>query len=241
MILTCPACNTRYRVADEAVAAPGGREVRCASCGNTWRYVPEPQPIMIDPTVPAPVLRIEPDATAAGVEAATPASALRVEPEPTAPASPEGPSPAPAARPRRSWAGLAWLAIILVVAAGVAVGVLARDQIASHWPAAAGFYRTVGMTKAEPPGAGLEISRPAPIRTAAGLVIEGSVTNAAGTPRLVPKLRVALRDSSQKELEFKVIDPPVARLLPGETARFKASFDKPSDQANDVAVTFTPG
>src|SRR3982751_5752526 len=151
MILTCPACNTRYRVADEAVAAPGGREVRCAGCGNTWRYVPQPQPIMIDPTVPAPVLRIEPEATAAAaVEAATPASDLRVEPEPIPPASPEAPPPAPAARPRRSWTGLAWLAVILVIAAGVAVGVLARDQIASHWPAAARFYRTVGMTKAEP-------------------------------------------------------------------------------------------
>ena len=35
MILTCPACDTKYVVKDGAIP-PGGRQVRCASCKHSW-------------------------------------------------------------------------------------------------------------------------------------------------------------------------------------------------------------
>ena len=35
MILTCPACDTKYVVKDDAIP-PGGRQVRCASCKHSW-------------------------------------------------------------------------------------------------------------------------------------------------------------------------------------------------------------
>jgi len=41
MILTCPACGTRYAVKDGAIP-PGGRQVRCANCKNSWHQDPEP-------------------------------------------------------------------------------------------------------------------------------------------------------------------------------------------------------
>jgi predicted Zn finger-like uncharacterized protein len=41
MILTCPACETRYVVKDGAIP-PGGRQVRCASCKHSWHQDPEP-------------------------------------------------------------------------------------------------------------------------------------------------------------------------------------------------------
>lgn len=40
MILTCPACATRYVVKDGAIPA-GGRQVRCASCKESWHQDPE--------------------------------------------------------------------------------------------------------------------------------------------------------------------------------------------------------
>src|ERR1700761_3483449 len=43
MILTCPACATRYQ-ADEAKFPPQGRQVRCAKCGHVW-HQPGPMPV----------------------------------------------------------------------------------------------------------------------------------------------------------------------------------------------------
>jgi len=72
------------------------------------------------------------------------------------------------------------------------------------------------------------------------LVIEGDVINAGSTVRDVPRLRVALRDPAEKETQFKIIDPPTARLGPGETVHFNTFFDHPDEAATGVLVTFAP-
>lgn len=41
MILTCPACDTKYVVKDGAIP-PAGRQVRCAACKHSWHQDPEP-------------------------------------------------------------------------------------------------------------------------------------------------------------------------------------------------------
>ena len=41
MILTCPACDTKYVVKDGAIP-PGGRQVRCASCKHRWHQDADP-------------------------------------------------------------------------------------------------------------------------------------------------------------------------------------------------------
>ena len=66
MILTCPACNTKYVVKDGAIP-PAGRQVRCASCKNSWHQEPDevapdaglpeaetPQPEISEPSEPRP-------------------------------------------------------------------------------------------------------------------------------------------------------------------------------------------
>jgi tetratricopeptide (TPR) repeat protein len=88
----------------------------------------------------------------------------------------------------------------------------------------------------EPPG--LELYNIAPTRTADGLIIEGEIANAGSTLRHVPRLRVGLRDRADKEVQFKIIDPPKPQLLPGETARFKTSFDNPDASATGVVASF---
>lgn len=54
MIIECPNCTRRYRIADDAVPA-GGRTVRCASCKTAWHQpapIPEPEPV--SPPQPEP-------------------------------------------------------------------------------------------------------------------------------------------------------------------------------------------
>lgn len=50
MILTCPACDTKYVVKEGAIP-PAGRQVRCASCKHSWHQNPEPLDLADMPTV----------------------------------------------------------------------------------------------------------------------------------------------------------------------------------------------
>jgi hypothetical protein len=147
--------------------------------------------------------------------------------------------PAPQRRPRRrvavGWVVLGMIFALLSLA--IFAAIVARKEVAAMWPAAARLYALAGLSGA-PTGPGLDLAKIAPTRTAEGLVIEGDITNTGSTARDVPRLRVALRDPAEKETQFKIIDPPTARLGPGETAHFKTSFDHPDEAATGVLVTF---
>ncbi len=47
MILTCPECATRFKVADDAVGA-NGRTVRCSQCSVTWFVAAEPDVLSLE-------------------------------------------------------------------------------------------------------------------------------------------------------------------------------------------------
>ena len=53
MILTCPACDTKYVVKDGAIP-PAGRQVRCAACKNAWHQDPEPADVENDDALTSP-------------------------------------------------------------------------------------------------------------------------------------------------------------------------------------------
>jgi predicted Zn finger-like uncharacterized protein len=220
VILACPACRTSYLVDEQELNRPAGRTVRCANCGHTWR---RPPPLIMrdrEPIAPPATPRIEP--------------AIAVPPRP-------GPLPIPALQlhPRRRRA-VGWVVlgvIVALLALALLAAIMARKEVTAMWPAATRLYALVGLSGA-PPGPGLELAKIAPTRTAEGLVIEGDITNTGSTARDVPRLRVALRDPAEKETQFKIIDPPSARLGPGETAHFKTSFDHPDEAATGVLVTF---
>ena len=143
----------------------------------------------------------------------------------------------PRRRPAVGWGVLGMIFVLLALA--VLAAIIARKEVAAMWPAAARLYALAGLSGA-PPGPGLELAKIAPTRTGEGLVIEGDITNTGSAARDVPRLRVALRDPAEKETQFKIIDPPTARLGPGETTHFKTSFDHPDEAATGVLVTFAP-
>lgn len=220
MILVCPTCQTRYKVDDEAVNRPSGRTVRCASCGHRWHYRAPPPPLLR--------LRERVDAAAQTEPLGEPVAAPR--PAITAPAPPR----------RRHGSGLGWVAVILLIGAVIVALIAGRGQVVALWPPAGQFYDLVGL-RTGPLGAGLDIANVTTTRNPDGLVVEGDISNKIGTTRVVPHLRVALRDGSQHELVFKIIDPPRDKLLPGETSHFVVAFLPAPQAAVGVLVTFSAG
>lgn len=58
MILTCPACGTRYTVKDGAIP-PGGRQVRCANCKHSWHQDPDANAAPPAGEAPAPAQPVD--------------------------------------------------------------------------------------------------------------------------------------------------------------------------------------
>jgi predicted Zn finger-like uncharacterized protein len=217
MILVCPACQTRYKVDDEALKRPSGRAVRCASCGHSWQH-------RTSQTPPLARLRERVEAAERGELAPTPRPAIT----------------APTSARRRPGSGLGWVIVILLIGGAVVGAILDRNQVVAMWPQTGQIYELAGL-KTGPLGAGLDIANVTTTRNPDGLVVEGDITNKVGTTRSVPHLRVALRDASQHELVFKIVDPPREKLLPGETSHFVVGFLPAPDAAAGVLVTFSAG
>jgi predicted Zn finger-like uncharacterized protein len=231
MILSCPVCRTRYRVDKEALGGRKGRTVRCASCGHTWHYFAPPDPTA-NPGAARRETRIEP--------------ALEVPPRPVTVTPPTSESPAhrtpvahqaSQAAPRR-WTASRWFLLAALIAVAIVVGiVIARSAVTAIWPPAARLYALAGLP-VDLPVAKLKIEKLIPRRTPDGLIIDGDISNTGKTTLAVPRLRVALRDAAEKEVQFKVIDPPKPQLTPGAVAHFTTPFPHPDGTATGVVVTF---
>jgi predicted Zn finger-like uncharacterized protein len=246
MIIGCPSCRTRYLVDEQALGGRTGRTVRCATCGHTWHQAAPPELPAGDNLARFEGSRIEPALEVPPRPGAARAPSLGVPPRPGAARVPslEVPPRAGAASElrlpssRRRWAAVRWLVLFVLLALAVLAGVVvARGAVVAVWPPAARLFALAGWP-VEPPWAGLKIEKLAPTRTAGGLVIEGEIANPGKTARDVPRLRVALRDVTEKEVQFKIIDPPKPRLAPGAVAHFTTPFEHPDSAATGVVVTF---
>ncbi|HEV2303447.1 MAG TPA: DUF3426 domain-containing protein [Stellaceae bacterium] len=226
MIITCPACRTRFNVDARQLDGPAGRDVRCANCGHGWHQAPELRGEPPAPPEPAGP-RVEPVIGVPAIEGPRIDPSIRPAPPPEPP------------RRRGGWGAAGSIALLLILAAAAFLAIAARQRVVALWPPAAHLYGAIGWP-VEPAGSGLEISRIVPSRTAHGLVIEGEVTNISRLPHRVPRLKVALRDAGEKEVTSKIIAPPKPELLPGEVEHFETPFANPPEAATGVVVTFAP-
>jgi predicted Zn finger-like uncharacterized protein len=150
MILTCPACATRYRVDEQELAGPDGRIVRCVNCGYAWRHAPRATEAHAGGEAPG-------IASPRGVPTLDAASLAPMVPRLEIPPRSQSP-PLPWSRrgwPTPGWA-LAALLVLLVVLA-ILAGIFARRHLAAIWSPAGRYYATI-----EPPAAGLVIGNIAP-------------------------------------------------------------------------------
>ncbi len=233
MILTCPACKTRYLVPDAAIG-PTGRQVRCASCKHSW--FEEPPPLELS------------KASVATTGAAEQFSAANPPPPPI-PAAPEPvrsfvdqppvavrqPDPfihEPPFRPRRNHARmLTWAAICFAVVAMGATLVLL--MLGSN-----GFAERLGLTRSESPLKIEVTNKPDREPMANGserLIVSGRIVNPTSEPQPVSNIRAELRDAQGRTVYSWMIASPVQVLPPNASANFDTAavdFPRASQKLN---------
>lgn len=233
MIVICAACQTHYRIDEQELGGTGtaGRDVRCTNCGHTWHQAP--------PTAEASSGEAASSAASAPREAAVAGTHRPPPPTLGAPAwsLPASSLPRESGRHGPGFGQALVIVLVLLIVLAAIAGIVARRQFSALWPPARRLYASMGLP-VESSEAGLVIGKIAPARSGDALVIAGEIVNLGTAPREVPRLRVALRDAAEKEIQFQVADPPKARLQPGEVEHFSVPIAHPFDTATGVVVTF---
>lgn len=239
MILTCTSCSTRY-FADDAAIGAAGRTVRCAACGFSW--FAEPQ-LELRTQADAPMAR------ASEVPAQEPLTRERVERLRRASEQP-GPAPSAAAkfraqqaermrRERARAAVVVWGATGAALAASATGMVAFRQDVAELWPRSASAFAALGL---DVNVYGLEFYDLEVTRDFDGatpiLLVSGEVRNIGRDDKLVPPVRISLRDTRSHEI-FELVnivsDTPVAA---GAAVPFQIRVENPPADAVDLEATF---
>ena len=216
MIVSCPACESRFQVDREQLGFDG-RIVRCGKCGNCWHQMPENDP-----------------------RAAVAATAAAVTPDvPPPPGRRRGALPQ---KKRSGGLAVGWILLLLLVAGAAAGGWFERERIVTQFPQLADAYALIGVPVV-PQGPTLQLTdvntERAELDGDTLITVRGVVSNISDRKQTLPPLRVQLTDSSGAVLAEWTFDPPRGELDAGESVTFESQTRNPPEGAQNLNITFT--
>lgn len=134
---------------------------------------------------------------------------------------------------------IGWVLLVLFVAGTIYGIVQFRREIAAFWPSTVKLYEAAG---APINLLGLEFRNISYERQTENglpvLAIKGSVVNVSDETKMLPRLRVGLRDAKQQELYHWTFALPEKELQPKQSASFTTRLSSPPVGARDLEVRF---
>jgi len=267
MLLTCPSCETSFRIKPDALG-PSGRTVRCARCHTNWFAAPEgvewepaiaeaaaigagsaslpviPSNDPVNDTVNDTISWREPFAENESAPPLVPNDLNSMTPVLREDAAEAEIKPARRALPPRpvprkaSRKGLG-VATLAAAAALVVLAIAARASVVRAIPDLGGLYAAIGLPVNL---RGLEFRD---VRTTsetqdgiAVLVIEGEVANIAKHAVEVPRVRLAVLGTGGQELYSWTALLPRSTLSEDEKVSFRSRLASPPPEGREVLVRF---
>jgi predicted Zn finger-like uncharacterized protein len=228
MILTCPDCETRFEIPDNALGEEG-RKVRCSACAYVWHQ----DPISDDADDERGEVDSESTEAPAAAEMIEIPDAVKPLPERS---HPEDDSDAPQSKRR------------LLITAGVvgAVFVLSlivflslHDFIVSKFPASNGIYKIFGFSEYNP-AEGLVFDKlDVSFDEHGGIHVSGVLINLTNNDKDLPRLVAVIQDEHGETLEERDIAVKETQISAENMVRFESHFGHVPSEARQVSVSLT--
>lgn len=237
MILTCPACASRYLVPDTAITG-AGRQVRCASCRHSWFQAgpAAPQPAQELPLPPpAPPAAPAPQAAPAYSPAATPATPAAERPSmPKMPAQQIGGRPGWKEKLRNPATRLTLIALAIAVILIGGIGAVqflgVPSQLEALRPAKAEMTLLLQVDR-RPERRILESGNEL-------FAVAGRIVNPTSDEQKVPDIKAELRDEKGKIVYAWTITPPKRTIAAKGTLEFNAAEVNVPRGARELNLSF---
>ncbi len=242
MIITCPNCGARFRLAEDALGAEG-RRLRCSRCKHSWHERPAgaktASKVVLEPPEPERDLLSEQlGDTEASRKAAIRAAQQDLQPkrplesQPNRNQTSERLNLEPPKTSRTAPLIVGWIFFLVVVGAVLAGGWYFRGAIVAAVPEVGRFYALLGIEVVPDRAKGLELQglafREEAIEGDPTLIVTGRLENTSNSTLPVPMLLARVSDPSGGEIlqwRFRI---DALSLPPGGSEAFEARHPYPN-------------